>query len=96
MRLVFENPRLALIRTARAHVLGLPPHIVEAACDKLDFIESAPDERSLRNWRSLRYKKLEGYSDGRHQIRINDQYRIALRIDGDPPVATILDIGDPH
>lgn len=96
MKLEFGDPRLAVIRTGRAHELGLPDGVVKSAQRKLNFVESAPDERSLRNWKSLNYKKLEGYADERRQIRLNDQFRIVLRVDGDPPVATILEIGDPH
>lgn len=96
MKLEFLPQRLALIRTDRAHELGLPVEVVKAARRKLDFVEAAPDERSLRNWKSLNFKELKGFDDARKQIRINAQYRIVMRIEGDPPVATIIEIGDTH
>lgn len=96
MRLEFRPEKLARIRTKEAHKLGLPTSVVRSAQEKLDFIASAPDERSMRNWKSLNYKELEGAKDGRKQIRLNDQFRIELYVDGDPPVATIVAIGDPH
>jgi proteic killer suppression protein len=96
MKIEFRDKRLALIRTDRAHELGLPIGVVKACREKLIFIEAAPDERSLRNWRSLQFKKLEG-SDER-QVRINDQYRMRFLMDNNsnPPVVTITEIGDTH
>jgi proteic killer suppression protein len=98
MKIEFGDRRLALIRTEKAHELGLPFAVIKSCREKLTFIESAPDERSLRNWRSLRYKKLEGDQDERRTIRINDQYRIVFTIntDDNPPVLTVLEIGDTH
>jgi proteic killer suppression protein len=97
MKVEFRDKRLALIRTDRAHELGLPFAVIKSCREKLVFIEAAPDERTLRNWRSLQYKKREGSEDEK-QVRINDQYRIIFTInnDADPPVMTILEIGDPH
>jgi toxin HigB-1 len=97
MKIEFANARLALVRTDRAHELGLPIGVIKSCRDKLVFLEGAPDERTLRNWKSLNYKKLEGTMD-RKQIRINDQYRIVFTIDNDckPPLITILEIGDTH
>jgi proteic killer suppression protein len=98
MKIEFGDKRLALIRTDRAHELGLPFAVIKACRKRLEFMEAAPDERSLRNWASLQYKKLEGEKDGTRQIRINDQYRITFTINNDatPPIITILEIGDPH
>jgi proteic killer suppression protein len=97
MKIVFANKRLALIRTDRAHELGLPFAVIKGAREKLNFLAEAPDERTIRNWKSLNYKRREGGGDER-QIRINEQFRIIFEIDNDtaPPTITILEIGDPH
>lgn len=97
MKIVFADRRLALIRTDRAHELGLPFGVIKAAREKLNFLAEAPDERTIRNWKSLNYKRREGKDDQR-QVRINEQYRIIFTIDNEsvPPVITILEIGDPH
>ncbi|WP_099445993.1 hypothetical protein [Caulobacter sp. B11] len=60
MKIEFGDKRLALIWTERAHELGLPFSVIKSCRDKLAFIGAAPDERTLRNWKSLRYKKLAG------------------------------------
>jgi proteic killer suppression protein len=97
MKIVFADKRLALIRTHEAHELALPFAVIKGAREKLNFLEEAPDERAIRNWKSLHYKRREGENDQR-QVRINDQYRIIFSIDTSavPPVITILEIGDPH
>jgi proteic killer suppression protein len=98
MKIAFRPARLALIRTKRAHELGLPIGVVKSARNKIIVMEAAPDERTLRNWKSLEYKTLTGKLKGLRQIRINDQYRIRFELDlsTSPPTATIVDIGDPH
>ena len=96
MKIEFTDEDLALIRTDQAHKLGLPSGVIKSCQDKLFFIENASTELSLRNWRSLDYKKLEG-SELR-QIRLNDQYRMRFMIDTTttPPTVTVTFIGDPH
>lgn len=97
MKIVFADKRLELIHTDRAHELGLPFAVIKGAREKLHFLAEAPDERTLRNWKSLNYKRREGTDDQR-QIRINGQYRIIFRLENDtiPPLITVLEIGDPH
>lgn len=97
MKVVFRDKRLELIWTEKAHELGLSFAVIKRAREKLHFLAEAPDERTLRNWKSLNYKIREGSNDQR-QIRINDQFRIIFTINNDvtPPVITILEIGDPH
>jgi proteic killer suppression protein len=96
MKIEFADKRLALIRTDRAYEFGLPAGVVKGCQNKIRFIEAAPDERTLRNWKSLEYKKLEG-SDER-QIKINDQYRMRFTLDTTqvPPLVIVTFIGDPH
>jgi toxin HigB-1 len=96
MKIEFANQRLALIRTADAHKLGLPIAVIKSCRDKLHMIENATTELTLRNMRSLDYKKLEG-SELR-QIRLNDQYRMRFKLDTStvPPSVIVTFIGDPH
>jgi plasmid maintenance system killer protein len=96
MKIEFADARLALIRTAQAHKLGLPIGVIKACQKKLLVIESATTELTLRNWKSLEYKRLEGSEE--RQIRINDQYRMKFTLDAttSPPTITVTFIGDPH
>jgi proteic killer suppression protein len=96
MKLGFADQHLALILTDQAHRLGLPLGVTKSCRDKLHAIMNASSELTLRNMRSLHYKKLEG-SELR-QIRINDQYRVHFLFDDStsPPSVTVTFIGDPH
>lgn len=98
MKIEFADKRLALIRSNKAHELGLPIGVIKSCRNKLIQLEAAPDERTLVNLKGLKYKKLEGTMKGKRQIRINDQYRIVFTIDHDcqPPLIKILEIGDTH
>jgi toxin HigB-1 len=98
MKIEFANERLLLLFTRDAHKLGLPIAVIKAAQLKLYEMEQAPDERSLRNWKGLRYKKLSGDREGQRSIRVNDQYRIVFEIlnDEGPPLIRVLEIDDIH
>lgn len=98
MRIEFADERLLLLFTRDAHKLGLPIAVIKAAQLKLYEMEQAPDERSLRNWKGLRYKKLSGEREGQRSIRVNAQYRIVFEILNDerPPLIRVLEIDDIH
>jgi toxin HigB-1 len=65
---------------------------------KVEFIDAAADERDLRNYRALRLEKLEGDRQGQHSIRLNDQFRLILRLesDRDGRIVTIVELTDYH
>jgi toxin HigB-1 len=98
LQVEFKDPRLALIETDRAGELKLPVAVINSCRDKLVVIRSAPDERTLRNWKSLHYEKLKGDRKGQRSIRLNQQYRIVFTLDSNvsPQKITILAIQDYH
>ena len=98
MRIVFARDLLALIETDEAGATKLPVAVIKSARRKLTVLRAAIDDRSLRNWKSLRYEKLKGNREGQRSIRINDQYRMVFDLDekADPPTITILSIEDYH
>jgi proteic killer suppression protein len=98
MRIVFAHDVLAMIETDEAGKTGLPVAVIKSARRKLTVLRAVIDDRSLRNWKSLRYEKLKGNRDGQRSIRINAQYRMVFEFDEetDPPTITILSIEDYH
>lgn len=98
MKVQFQDKRLSLLRTDRAFETKLPFAVIKSCRDKLVVLEAAPDERTLRNWQSLRYEKLKGDREGQRSIRINDQYRLVFTLDDSqvPPVLTVLEVTDYH
>jgi proteic killer suppression protein len=98
MDVLFADTTLALIETEDAGRTKLPVPVIKSARRKLVVLRAAPDDRSLRNWKSLRYEKLKGGREGQRSIRLNDQYRMVLALDesANPPTVTILGIEDYH
>lgn len=98
MNVVFADQTLALIETDEAGKTRLPVHLIKSARRKLTVLRAAPDDRSLRNWKSLHYEKMKGDRDGLRSIRLNDQYRMVFELDDreEPPTATIIAIEDYH
>jgi toxin HigB-1 len=99
MDVEFRDKKLALIETDRAAAdTGFSIALIESARDKLNYIRQAADERSLRNWKSLHYEKLEGDRKGQRSIKLNKQFRLIFEIDNEsrPPKVTALSIEDYH
>ena len=98
MKVEFADQRWALIETDEAAKSGLPIAVINSFRDKFVVIRAAPDERTLRNWRSLHYAKLEGYKDGRRSIRLNKQWRVVFTIktECNPNQITVLSVEDYH
>lgn len=98
MRLTFANNDLALIETDKAHELKLPVAVVKSARRKLQVIRAAPDERTLRKWKSLHFEKLQGDRSDEHSIRLNKQWRITffLHTDSEPHEIEVTAIEDYH
>lgn len=97
MEIVFADAALALIESDDAGATRLPVAVIKSARRKLVVLRAAPDDRSLRNWKSLHYEKLKGDREGLRSIRVNDQYRIVFELSETQPLtATILSIEDYH
>lgn len=93
MEIEFGDKKLELIETDRAADTKLPIAVINSLRNKLQFLRGAPDERSIRNWRSLHYEKMAGEE---RSIRINDQYRLIFTINTalQPNKITILRVWD--
>ena len=98
MKIVFLDDRLALVRTDQAAKTKLPFPVIKSVREKLVVLEAAPNERVLRNWKSLRYEKLKGDRQDQRSIRINNQWRMVFELDDhtEPPTITVLAIEDYH
>lgn len=72
--------------------------LVKAFRKKLGLIVAAATEQDLRSMKSLHFEKLVGDRAGQHSIRLNDQWRLVLRLeaDGHGRVVVILEIVDYH
>jgi toxin HigB-1 len=57
-----------------------PADVLKAFRKKVQFIRAAVDERDLYAMKSLRFKKLKGDRSDDRSMRLNDQWRLILRI----------------
>ena len=98
MEVLFSDPLLATVETADAAKTKLPVAVIKSVRRKLTVIRAAPDERTLRDWKSLHYEKLLGEMDGLRSIRVNDKYRLvfAINTNSQPNTVTIISIEDYH
>lgn len=97
MEIEFYDKSLALVLTDRAMETKLPMAAISSFRKKYKVILAAPDERTLRNWKSLHYEKLKGYADDRRSIRLNNQWRLVFTLsNGSETKMRILAIEDYH
>ena len=98
MKIRHANSKTEIVETSDAHKLGLPVAVIVSARRKLQFLRQARDERDIRAMKSLAFEKLKGDRKGEHSVRLNDQWRLVLRIDEEcePRELIILSIEDYH
>ena len=98
MDVIFADHRLALIETDQAAQTRLPVAVIQSARRKLNVIRAAPDERTLRNWKSLHYEKLKSDRDTQRSIRLNDQWRLVFELDdqSSPQRVIVIAVEDYH
>jgi proteic killer suppression protein len=97
MDIAFLDKSLELVETDRAADTKLPISVINSFRDKLIVLRAAPDERTLRNWKSLHYEKLKG-KDGERSIRLNKQWRVVFLIETEckPNKIKVLRVEDYH
>jgi len=79
---------------AGEQVKRLPPEIQQTARRKLKLIDAATSLESLRLPPGNRLEALKHDRKGQHSIRINDQWRVCFRWEGDG--AAGVEITDYH
>lgn len=80
MEIDFTDPIYRRLEADATFNAGLHPTVVRAFRKKLFFLRNALDERDIYEMRSLRYEKLKGDRLGQSSIRLNDQWRLILKI----------------
>ena len=98
MKFEFADPSLRRLSSDRHFDGGLPPGVVKAYRKRLLQIQAASDERVFYALKSLHFEKLKGDRRGQHSMRLNDQWRLVLRLkgSGQTKTAELLSIEDYH
>ena len=92
MEVEFQDSRAALVETDEATKSGYPPEVISAIRQKLVVIRAAPDDRTLRNLRSLQFMKLKRPGSP-WSIRLTKQWRLVFTIDTTRSPARISVLG---
>ncbi len=94
----FEDAELGRLEADPGFTAGLDAAIVKVFRKRMQFIRAATDERAFYNMKSLHYEKLKGDRDGQRSMRLNDQWRLLLRIEQDDTGkwVVIISIADYH
>jgi len=70
---------------------GYPPDVVRAYRKRLQYIRDAADIRDFYSMKSLHFEKLKGDRSEEHSMRLNKQWRLVMRFEGEAPrVAAVL------
>jgi proteic killer suppression protein len=98
MKVSFSDDDLARVETDPDFSGGYAPAVVKAFRKVMGFIRSAADERDFYQMRSLRFEKLSGQRRHERSMRVNDQYRLIVELEGDGQAKTVrvITIEDYH
>ena len=90
MDVEFEDASLKRLEADPGFTAGYDAAIVKAFRKRMQLIRAAVDERAFYTMKSLHYEKLKGDRDGQSSMRLNDQWRLLLRVQQDDDGKTIL------
>jgi proteic killer suppression protein len=93
MDVTFKDLALNHLETDPATTGGYPPGVVKAFRKRMQGIRSADDERNLHAMKSWHFEKLKGRRDHQRSIKLNDQYRLILELEGSGEQKRVLIIG---
>lgn len=78
----FEDEDLRkLFEEADFRLASIGPDLTTAYRKTVGLVSAALNERDLYAMRSLRFEKLKGKRAGQHSMRLNDQWRLIVRLE---------------
>ena len=98
MEIAFDDESLDRLETDAVFNGGFGDPVVKAYRKRLQQIRAAQDERTFYALRSLNFEKLKGDREGQYSMRLNDQWRLIVTLEGKAPnkVVRIVEITDYH
>src|SRR5262249_29098643 len=91
MDVKFADEDLRRLATDPDYQGGYSTEGIRSYRQKVQFLKDAPDERTIRNWRSLNYERLKGKRKHEWSIRLNGPWRLILqRQETDAGVTLVL------
>ena len=98
MEIAFHDESLDRLEVDTGFNAGFGDPVVKAYRKRLQQIRAAQDERTFFALRSLNFEKLKGDREGQFSMRLNDQWRLIVTLEGKAPnkVVRIIEITDYH
>jgi toxin HigB-1 len=98
MDVAFKTESLDRLETDADFSAGFEDAVVKAYRKRMQQIRAATDERTFYAHKSLHFEKLKGASEGQYSMRLNDQWRLIIELQGKAPnkTALIVEIIDYH
>lgn len=93
MDIKFEDDDLDRLEVDANFDAGHAPGVVRSYRKCLNMIRNAPDERVFRSSKGLHFEKLKGNRQDQHSMRLNNQFRLILRIEGKSTRKTVIIVG---
>lgn len=94
----FRDESLGTLERDARYSAGYSEAICKAFRKRMQQIRSAMDERDFYALKSLRFERLKGNRSHQHSMRLNDQWRLILELEGEGinKRLTIIAIEDYH
>jgi proteic killer suppression protein len=89
----FADASLDKLETDLKFSGGFSPSVVVAFRKRMQVIRAAEDERAFYALKSLHFEKLKGDRNHQHSMRLNDQWRLIIELDGKAPNKAVIVIG---
>ncbi len=80
MEVVFRDSSLDRLEVDAKFDAGLPRAVVRAFRKRVQYIRDADDERAFYAMKSLHFEKLKGDRKGHHSVKLNDQWRLIVKL----------------
>jgi proteic killer suppression protein len=90
MNVTFADKDIDRLETDPKFAMGLAQPIVKAFRRRMQQIRAALDERDFYANKGMHYEQLKGPRLGQRSIRLNDQMRLIITIQGGGADATII------
>lgn len=94
----FNDESLEKLERDAGQTAGHGEAVDKAFRKRMQQIRAATDERDFYNLKSLRFEKLKGKRSHQHSMRLNDQWRLIVEMEGEGPDKrlTVVGIEDYH
>lgn len=98
MKSRFTDKKLERLYTEEKGAKKFPKAVVENFFHVMGVIDAATSTQDLRALKGLRFEQLKGARAGQSSLRLNDQYRLIVKIEtsDDGEEVVVVEIADYH